>query len=576
MASSTALRDTATRPESVAAASRAAAGTTAGADAHGSRQAQTEDRHTWKPLRLFSLYRIVLALLLLASRGAGPLPQLLGQTRPGLYTAVALAYLGFALAGLWSIQRRRPDFSVQANTQAVVDIFAITLLMHASGGPSSGLGILIVVAIAGASIVLEGRQAFLHAAIATLAVLGDQAVSQLYGLSQGHSYTHAGLLGISFFASAYAAHSLAARLRESEALARRRGVDVANLEALNEHIVHQMQAGIVVVDGRGRVRLLNQAARRLLGAEGLARHGPLRQLRPALAEAAEAWRARGGAAVQRAPVAIAPDDRGTTLHARFTPLGPDPDGGYLILLEDAAEVTAQLQQLKLASLGRLTASIAHEIRNPLGAISHASQLLAEGEGLSAADRRLAQIIEDHSRRLNRMVENVLQLSRPGASQPQALALAPWLEHFADEFAGARQLPRGQIAVAVEPESLAVCMDPVHLYQIVWNLAQNALDHAAGGDPARLRLVLRARGDGSGGASLEVADNGPGIGARQAAALFEPFHTTAAGGTGLGLYLARELAERNGATLELRPGADTGACFRLSFPPPDCSGDRAGP
>jgi two-component system sensor histidine kinase PilS (NtrC family) len=248
----------------------------------------------------------------------------------------------------------------------------------------------------------------------------------------------------------------------------------------------------------------------------------------------------------------------------FTLLGTGKGLGALIFLEDTAAMAKQTQQIKLASLGRLTVSIAHEIRNPLGAISHAAQLLGESETLTPADLRLTAIISDHTRRVNTVIENVLQLSRPGTSLPQHIPLQHWLDSFADEFTHSGLCHPGQISCHVDPEDAEVYMDPSLLHQVVWNLCQNSASHGEGGTgPVRIRL----RGGYTGPARtphLDIIDNGPGVDPGIADQIFEPFFTTSGSGTGLGLYIAREICESNQAQLQLLPAPDGGSCFRITF------------
>jgi len=243
---------------------------------------------------------------------------------------------------------------------------------------------------------------------------------------------------------------------------------------------------------------------------------------------------------------------------RFTALGRQRGDATLIFLEDTAALAQQAQQMKLAALGRLTASIAHEIRNPLGAISHAGQLLAESAHLDSGEQRLTEIIRDHSQRVNTIIENVLQLSRRGQTNPQTLAIAAWLHNFVDELIRCEKLTPEQLTLTIELDTLNVHIDPGHLHQVLWNLTHNALQH--GGGVLELRLGLNAAQQ----PCLEVLDRGTGIAANVEGEIFEPFFTTAASGTGLGLYLARELCELNRARLSYEPRRGGGSCFRITF------------
>jgi two-component system, NtrC family, sensor histidine kinase PilS len=247
--------------------------------------------------------------------------------------------------------------------------------------------------------------------------------------------------------------------------------------------------------------------------------------------------------------------------AKFTSLGQGR--GTLIFVDDTSAAARQAQQLKLASLGRLSASIAHEIRNPLGAISHAAQLLGESPCLGVGERRLVEILLNHCARVNGIVKNVLHLSRRKPSQVQALELRPWLERFCEEFCGSKGMAPDAVVFQLAAPEMRIEVDPSQLQQILWNLCDNAWRHSQGGGAPRLQLKAGITAP-QGQAWIEVLDTGPGIPAEIADQIFEPFFTAQRAGTGLGLYVARELAECNGAHLEYQPGVKGGSCFRLCF------------
>lgn len=517
--------------------------------------------HTWKPLRYFNLYRLALAGLLAVAYFTAPTPPvLLGAADPALFEAVCLIYLAFAIAAVFTHQLRAPAFAVQVHVQLAVDIAAITLLMAASGGTGSSLGVLLVITIAGGSLLIPGRLAILFAALAALAVLAEEGVAAIRGGSGG-TFTQAGILGAAYFATAIIAYLLARRVRETEALAAQRGADLASLERLNETIIRRLEAGVLVVDRRGHIRLANEAARRLLDLDAKSDTDEDGSIDGGLAEALRRWREHP--AGEPRPFQSGP--RRLALQPRFTPLGPGGRAGTLVFLHDTAELARQAQQLKLASLGRLTASIAHEIRNPLGAISHAAQLLAESPRLGAEDARLTEIIRDQCERVNTVVENVLQLSRGTPARVEPMVVRGWLTGFAQEFALGHHLDPDCVRVEVEPPGLEIQADANHLHQVLWNLAQNAVEYG-NAERAQPRITLAAGIDADSGAPyVEVRDPGPGLDPETAQQVFEPFYTGSARGTGLGLYIARELCELNHAALEYLPAGPGESRFRATFP-----------
>jgi two-component system sensor histidine kinase PilS (NtrC family) len=518
--------------------------------------AQETTPQSWRQLAFLNYYRLTLAMLLGVACALPDMPRPLGDYDAALFRAVSAAYIAACVIGLFAIRLRWPAFPLQCYTQLSIDIVAITLLMHASGGVGSGLGMLLVITIAGGSLLLEGRTSRLFAALAALALLAEQAYSWLRD-GPVTSYTHAGLLGAAFFATALLAHSLTRRVHESEALAERRGIDLANMAQLTEYVIQRMQTGIVVVDGQLDIRLINESAASLLGVAATENRS-IHAVCPALGRQLREWRDQA----LPDPGVFRNTETGPEILPRFARLGSDNSSGTLIFLEDTAALAQQAQQLKLASLGRLTASIAHEVRNPLGAISHASQLLAESPKLDSGDKRLTEIIQEHSERVNTIVENIMQLSRSQRARPEPMALRPWLERFIAEFQASEDFRPARIRLEIAPDDLYALADPGQLRQVVWNLCHNALKH--GGSAVTLRAGLVAEGAHP---FLDVVDDGPGIDPETAQQIFEPFFTTSPHGTGMGLYIARELCVSNQARLNYLANPGGGSRFRITFADP---------
>ncbi len=517
------------------------------------------DTAEWKPLRYFILYRLALSGLLVVLYYWGVAPVPVGYYDAELFRNTAVGYLLFSVIAAVANHLRVPEYDAQVLLQVFADIIAITLLMHASGGVTSGFGMLLLVTIAGGSVLTQGRIAILFAAMASIAVLTQQIFVWLTIPFSTTHYTHAGILGASLFATAYLAHISARRIRTSEALAARREVDLANLSQLNEHIISRMQAGILVVDAHGRVRLVNESARHMLGLETYDEGARVENVVPKLAGLLQTWRGDRS----RPSHLIQHEGTQMKLICSFAGIGQNAVDGVLVFIEDASALTQQAQQLKLASLGRMAASIAHEIRNPLGAISHAGQLLSESSGLADGDRRLTEMIRENSIRMNSIIENVLRISRGKPAKPRLLALKPWLEEFAETFVNANKISMDSFKVSVEPENIKVRVDPSQLHQVVWNLCENGLNHCNGAP----HIDLRARiSDSTERPYLDIHDSGDGIPEDEVEQIFEPFFTTRDDGSGLGLYIARELCEGNKAALNFVPVAQ-GACFRISFSDP---------
>jgi two-component system sensor histidine kinase PilS (NtrC family) len=513
---------------------------------------------TWRALRWFVLFHLALVLLVAGLFLYDRELSLLGSTHPRLFGIVLLLYMSAIFVSGVLLLRQRPAPVDQVAFALFVDVIALTLLMHSSGGINSGLGLLLAISITLGSLLVSGRLPFLFASFGTLALLSETAHSYLTG-QVATSFTQTALLGATFFTVALLSYFLSHRLRETAKVAARRSVDLESLTKLNEYVIQAMHTGVAVVDADSRIRLLNGAARELLDRPDAKTGDSLPELAPELAaQVRDLYAGRPSA-----PLPFNPG-KNREIKPGFKLLGEHADAGVLIFLEDNTKLLQEAQQMKLASLGRLTASIAHEIRNPLGAISHAGQLLAESPQLDRAEQRLLEIIQKNASRLNETVETVLQLSRRNPARAETLDLRIWLERFAGDFLHAKQAPPEILSIRVEPPDTRVCADSRHLRQVLDNLCDNALRHGAGSDEP-IHIQLRGGINRETGIPfIEVADNGPGIDLEVARSIFEPFFTTSSKGTGLGLYIARELCEANRVLLQYRP-LPKGSCFRLGFP-----------
>ncbi len=512
-------------------------------------------------LRRFFYYRLILALSLLGLFYFGAELITLGRLSPLLFAATGFSYLGFIVAQGVLLVSRRHSCEHHAYLMVFLDIPAVTLVMHASGGIETGLGLLLAISISFGSLIMRGRAALVFASIAALSILTQQTYTELTQTLSTVAYTQAGLLGASFFAIALLSETLARRLRESERLAIRRGIDLANQVELNAYIIRHMQVGVLVLDTNLQIRLLNESAARMLGLGLDAKGKPLQPLQPALASRLKAEQPQ--TAGRGAPT-LFQSGEGPELQLQINPLGKVEPAGLLLFMEDAAAINEAAQQMKLASLGRLTASIAHEIRNPLGAISHAEQLLGESEHLAAPDLRLIEIIHNHAARVNGIIEDVLRLSRRTQAARTALDLGPWLEEFVPEFRLRYPLQDQQVRIQARKRPIQVAADGSQLRQILDNLCGNAAAHFDR-PLEQLRITLRYGMDSRYALPyLEVSDNGPGIPDDLLNQVFEPFFTTRNTGTGLGLYIARELSQANRLKLECIAQNAPGCTFRLLF------------
>jgi two-component system sensor histidine kinase PilS (NtrC family) len=508
-------------------------------------------RQAWLLLKVFLSYRLILAGLFITLFYSPTDVSLLGTYNSKLFIYSSQSYLMLSLISGICIAWRVTSYTTQAQMLIFTDILILTLIMHASGGINSGMGALLAVSIAAGGLLIGGRCAMVFAAMASLAVLTEQVVSD-YSHSFGYtSYANAGMLGAAFLTIALLSYILAKRSEQIFQLADQQKQTITKLEDLNKYIIQHLQSGIIIANKQQAIQMANESALRLANLSTLP--VKLGDISDYLAEAFQIWLSDPK---QNLVLLQLPNQ--SEIHCRFIPLPTGHEFFYMVILEDVALYNQQVQQSKLASLGRLTASIAHEIRNPLGAISHAGQLLSDNPLLSSQDRRLTEIIQTHSVRVNHIIEDILQLSRRTESRREKIYLNAWLDNYLENFTLEHGVNIDAFKLTYPAESFCALMDPGHLKQIMDNLCRNALKY---GKPESGPIVLRVFAARQ-APCLEVIDNGSGISRKHLNHLFEPFFTTSSSGTGLGLYISKELAELNQAKLSYYLTADNRSCFRL--------------
>lgn len=509
----------------------------------------------WRSINFFNLYRLILGgLLLLMAAIFGSALSMSAQYQSWFFW-VSAVYTLLVLVSVIAVHLRKPRAGLQLAFQVCTDIAAVALLVYFSGGVQSNIGLLMLVSLALAGMISRGRITLLYAALASIAVLLEHSYAVLTREAPVAEYFQAGILSISYFAVAWLAHALSRYAIANEKLASLRGVDLSNMAEANRLMIQDMPDGVLVVDERGMVRQSNPGAERLLGytfAEGRKAH--LSECSPVLEAMFAAWRQNKalGNEVLRLPGTSHP------VRVRFLPVQREGFWGAVVVLEDVQRVQEQAQQVKLAALGRLTANIAHEVRNPLSSISYATELLKEQKH-DESQARLFQIILDNTARLNRIIQDVMQVNRRDRLQAETINLAASLEDVLENLSQVEQVSHSVFELRVDPAGKAR-FDRGHFEQVMWNLCRNALRFSQ-----RLSGSIRLRTTSEDERTvLEVSDDGPGVPGELLPKLFEPFVTTDEGGTGLGLFIARELCEANGAIIEYKRALDGGACFRILF------------
>jgi len=388
-------------------------------------------------------------------------------------------------------------------------------------------------------------------------VLGEQTYADINDVFPKTAYMYAGVLSASFFTIAVLALVLAKRVETSEQLALKQSREIDDLIQLNDYIIKHLQSGIIVIDQHQTIRLANKAANTLLGLK-LTTGASLSDISIEGSQLFKRW--------LRSPhensAILAASSNTPRIKLHFNQLDSFTDNAYIIFLDDLSSVDQQIQQGKLASLGRLTASIAHEIRNPLGAISHAGELLSESPSIEKEDQRLLDIIHNHTGRVNSIVKSILQLSRQEDSHIESIPLAHWLNEFESQFMEQFGLTKSPLIINIPNDLNNIDFDKNHLKQIIDNLCSNALKYGQQ-TPSHPQIEIRCGIQKATQRSfISISDNGTGIEDTVAAQIFEPFFTTSSSGTGLGLYISNQLAELNHAKLSYSANAAGGSTFTL--------------
>jgi two-component system sensor histidine kinase PilS (NtrC family) len=513
---------------------------------------------TRRILWIVGLFRAVCGALLL---GLALLLDLraLNIGAPNSFVTAASLYFVFGLASFaWIQQERLPLPLVQTLFGLLIgDILFIALVMVAGGSSGAPLPILLFPQLAASGWLLRTQTAFFHAALAAIVLLALETYRLLGGEIPATQLFQTALICLGYFAMVGTAVVIGRYTKASEDLATQRGIDVANLEQVNRLIIQDLQDGVLVVDLTGVVRGHNAQVTRLLGGFGRMRGGM--RLAEFSTTLHDYWR-RWNEDLSEPLPPFKVDATQRLLRVRLVRIGSGLNGGTLIYLEDLGRAQNEAQQMKLAALGRLTASIAHEVRNPLSAINQAAQLLEEDGAVAPEGQRLLGMIRSNAKRIDRIVGEVLQLNRRDRQQPETIPLGEFMQSLTDEIVQAESIPQGGVVIDID-DDLLVMFDRGHLNQIAWNLVRNAWQHCQKRQGS-IRIAARAGYMGD-AVIFELGDDGPGVPLEFRAQVFEPFFTTRPGGTGLGLYIARELADANGAALELLPQSP-GAVFRITF------------
>ncbi len=524
--------------------------------------AQQQDQRVFD---VYNIYRFVLSLILLTSFFFRSLTSTLGTINPDLFVNIVVIYLVFNVIVFFRVllPKNKGLLTSQFISIILIDIVFLILISYTCGGVSSGMANLLIVPVAAGSLLFRSRLSTFFAAVGSILAIYSEVYLYLI-IDEGIVYfVQAGLLGFSLFAVSESLQYLGGKIRQNELLAQQQAKNIKSLQEMNNQIIERMHTGILVVTPEGMILTINVAANRFLQLADGENNSEGSRLPRILLSQLQQWISDNN--IELPPFRL--NETSTDLQANFSYLNPGADSNILIFIEDFSLLTSRAQQLKMMSLGRITASIAHEVRNPLGAISHASQLLNESEEIKEADQRLLEIITNHSERVNRIIESILDLSRNKAEDMARLPILDWLNQFVTKFTNSMAVPI-DIECDVSPKDMAVFFNSGQLEQVLTNLCENGLRYSEKKTGLRHLNIEVKKSEIDGNPEMYIMDDGKGISEEFKVQIFEPFFTTEQSGTGLGLFICREICDANRARLSYQSSYKGKSTFQINFANPD--------
>ena len=516
----------------------------------------------WRALFYLNLYRMLLAVFLVTASLASFTVGSLGSSHPEQFFFTSLTYACLSLLFAFFIHKGWPRFITQCRIQILVDIFVIIILYHASTGRGAGLEILLFVTVSASGILLGGRASLIAASLATILLI----LEHLYVISTNQrslgGFTTLGFIGVGLFITAFVIYYLTLRLRKIEIEVAQQSQSLEKLAHINQLIVEHLHSGVIVVDHLSMVILVNKSSQELLGIpQSLQLPIPLGNL---LSDINIDLITLNKITNEKESKIDLPS--GKKLLARYQPLGNTYKNEYIILFDDYSQIEEEKRNEKFIAMGRLSASIAHEIRNPLGAISHAGQLLAESPSVNKDDARLVDIIENQSRRINQIIKTILELGQRNEQNFEKMAVHSWLEKIIKTFLRDNRLTDDSILlnanVSMDIAAISACGDPDQLQQVILNLLSNSLHYANTSSLPFIIIGIEEKTPET--TTISISDNGPGIKNDIQDKIFEPFFTTSSTGNGLGLYIARKICLSNDGYLDYINNDDGSGYFMLTL------------
>ena len=460
---------------------------------------------------------------------------------PTIFYIWAAVYAGITLISIVRPHWVRQENDKLPNASAVVDIVMIMALVYLTGGIGTGVGILVLPFVATSCMLSYGKFPALYAGFTTVCILCVMFLSDQLSLDaetwDGRNIGTAIMLIGASFAVAYLTSYSATFLRDATASARKHKRNYNRVRGLNQLVLNRVQEAVIVIDPELKVWLFNRQAKNYFS--GLAAE----HKEPIFEDLVARWLLNSEKSFE-ADIHL----HRFSMHVRAVPMVQEDGKLLMLFLRSLREIAAEAMATKLASLGQLTANLAHEIRNPMSAIRHANDLLQEGIE-DPVSKKLHGIIDGNIRRIDKMLEDVSTLNKKDNLGRESINLMKFWLAFKQEFTLNNPSSVGCIKMEMQGKNLTVTADPMHVQQIMWNLCNNAWRHSTKGSDA---IQVSIKPSGKLNVSIVVSDDGPGAAPEIRNQLFEPFFTTEKGGTGLGLYVARELAHANLGQLHYHP------------------------
>ena len=497
----------------------------------------------WRSLFYLNIYRMLLSVFLVTASLTSFSVGSLGSRHPEQFTYTSISYALLSLLFAVLIHIDWPGYIIQCRLQILTDLIITILLYHASSGIGAGLEILLFISVSASGILLGGRAALITASTATILLILEHFYEIYTSQRLPGGFTALGFIGSGLFITAIIIYYLTLLLRKTEIEVAEKNVNLQKMGHINQLIVEQLESGIIVVDQSSQVILFNNSARELLTApDSLNIPLPLDSLLNKISLDNKSF-----SKISHEKESKIELPSGKTVLTRYKPLGDNAENGYIILFDDYSQIEKEKRNEKFIAMGRLSASIAHEIRNPLGAISHAGQLLAESPSVYKGDIRLVEIIENQSRRINQIIKTILELGQQKEQNFQKIPVHDWLHKIINDFIRDNRLTENLILLSGDRATSAYG-DPNQLQQVILNLLTNSLLYADTSKSPMVMIDISENTSGE-GCSIKLSDNGPGIDRSIQDKVFEPFFTTSSTGNGLGLFIARKICLSNDAYIE---------------------------